>query len=238
MRDVLGALEPADMVAARIHAQVDDRAVPRRHVAAGRMHEIAVEHHHRAGRPFRRDDAAFGDEPGDCVVVDRPQRIAGGGEVVLGIDHAFFVAARNEHQRAVVFVHVVQKDGHVHRALGGHHVVVEPGAVVLVPLPHIAFKGHLAVDLELVHVELFAKQIFHGLNHAGVTRQFGKGLAVHVCCKVGAHRIAAFFTHVVGFTAFIKLGHCIGEGFGFFGCEEAGEEQITFAVELFELFGC
>ena len=88
---------------------------------------------------------------------------------MFGVDHAFFVAARNEHQGAIEFIHIVQKNRHVHGTLGGHHVVIEPSAIVLVPLPHITFKSHLAVDLELVHVKLLAKQVFNRLDHAGVS---------------------------------------------------------------------
>ena len=178
------------------------------------MDQAAVEQDHRASRSSGTDDAAFFvtralHQLGDECVVDRPKGITGGGEVMLGIDHAFFVASGDEHQRAIEFIDIVQKDSHVHRALGGHHVVVEPSAVILVPLPHITFKRHLAVDFELVHVEFFAKQIFHGLHHAGVARQFGKGLAVHVRSKVGPNRLAAFFAHVVSLLAAVQLWHGI-----------------------------
>ena len=124
---------------------------------------------------------------------------------MLGVDHAFFVAAGDEHQGAVEFIDVVQKDSYVHRALSGHHVVVEPSAIVLVPLPHITFKRHLAVDFELVHVEFFAKQFFDWFHHAGVARQFCKGFAVHVRSKVGPNRLAAFFAHVVSLLAAVQL---------------------------------
>ena len=118
------------------------------------MYQAAVEQDHRASRACGADDAAFFvtralNQLGDECVIYRPKGIAGGGEIVLGIDHAFFVAAGDEHQGAIEFIHIVQKYGHVHCALGGHHVVIEPGAVVLVPLPHITFKRHLAVDFEL-----------------------------------------------------------------------------------------
>ena len=136
---------------------------------------------------------------------------------MLGIYHALFVAAGDEHQGAVVLGHVVQKNGHVHRALGRHQVVIEPGAVVLVPLPNVALKSHLAVDLELVHVERLAQQVFHRFDHARVARQFGKGLAVHVRGKVGAHRVFAFFADVVVFAPAVDLGHSVAQRLRFFG---------------------
>ena len=76
-------------------------------------------------------------------------------------------------------------------------VVVEPGAVVLVPLPDVAVEGRLAVDLELVHVELVAEQALHRLDHARMARQPGERLAVQVRREVGAHRVAALLAHVV-----------------------------------------
>ena len=176
------------------------------------MDQAAVEQDHRASRPCGADDAAFFvtralHQLGDECIVYRPKGITGSGEVMLGIDHAFFVAAGDEHQGAIEFIDIVQKDSHVHRALGGHHVVIEPSAVILVPLPHIAFKSHLAVDFELVHVELFAKQFFDWFHHAWVARQFGKGFAVHVRSKVGPNRLAAFFAHVISLLAAVQLRH-------------------------------
>ena len=94
----------------------------------------------------------------------------------------------------------------------------------MVPLPHIAFKSHLAVDLELVHVELFAQQTLYRLNHARVAREFGKGFAVEVRGKVGAHRIPALLAHVVSLAPGIKFGYGLGQRTGFIGCEQAGEK--------------
>ena len=157
---------------------------------------------------------------------------------MLGRDHAALVAAGNEHQRAVVLVHVVQKNRHIHGPLSGHHVVVQPGAVVLVPLPDVALKRHLAVDLELVHVELLAQQRFHRLDHARVPRQRAELFAHHVRGKVGAHRVTAFFAHVEGIAPLVERGHCVEQVLGFLRRKKAGEEKITVAVKLFELFGC
>ena len=116
---------------------------------------------------------------------------------MLGFNHAFFVTAGDEHQRAVVLGHIIQKYRDVHCAFGRHMVIVQPGTVVLVPLPDVTLKGHLAVDFELVHVQLLTEQAFNRLNHARVPGQLGKRFAVHVGGKVGAHRVFAFFTHVV-----------------------------------------
>ena len=128
----------------------------------GRGSQMAgVKNDHRARRPLRRHDAALlatrtRHELRDERAVNSPKRVAGGGDVVLGTYHTTFVAAGNEHQWPVESVHIVEKDGHVHCTLGGHQVIVAPSAVILVPLSDVTFKSHLAVDLELVHIERLA----------------------------------------------------------------------------------
>ena len=93
----------------------------------------------------------------DQCVVDCPQRITGCSEIVLGLDDAFFMTAGDEHQGTIEGVHIIQENRNIHGTLGWHHVVVQPGAVILMPLPDVAFKRHLAVDLELMHVKLFTE---------------------------------------------------------------------------------
>src|SRR4051812_1865583 len=129
-------LEAADRVVAAVERQIDDPARPGCQVRARRVHEIAVEEQHRARRALGCDDPAFGDEPGDRLVVDRPQRIAGRGQVVPRFEAAALVALRNEHQRAVELVGLGEEQRDVHRLALGHLVVLMPGPVVLVPLPH------------------------------------------------------------------------------------------------------
>ena len=132
-----------------------------------------------------------------------------------GVDHALFVATRNEHQRAVELVHLVEKNRDIHRALSWHEVVVFPCAVVLMPLPHIALKRHLAVDFELVHVELFAEQVLNRLDHARMTPKASKRRAVHMRGEVGAHGVSSLFTYVVVLLPRVELGHGIGQRAGF-----------------------
>ena len=151
---------------------------------------------------------------------------------MLGRDDTALVAAGDEHQGAVVFVHIVQKNRHVHGALGGHHVVVQPSAVVLVPLPDVAFKSHLAVDLELVHVQLFTQQHFYRFDHARMAAQLAKRLAHHVRRKIGAHCIAAFFAHIESIPFGVELGHGVQQGLGFLRRKLTREKEITVTVEL------
>ena len=84
------------------------------------------------------------------------------------------------------------------------------------PLPDVALEGQLAVDLELVHVELFAEQVLHRLDHARMARELREGLAVQVRGEVGAHRVLAFLAHVVGLAPAVELGHGVVQGARFF----------------------
>ena len=125
VRDVVRPLETADMISAGVKAQINNRAIPWSEIAAGGMHKIAVKHHHGAGATFGRNDAAVIDEPCDRRVIDRPQRVACGCDVVSGLLAALTMRARNEHERSVELIHVFEKNGDVHRARFGHVVIVE-----------------------------------------------------------------------------------------------------------------
>ena len=126
--------------------------------------------------------------------------------VVLRVERALLVAARDEHQRAVELVHLVEEDRDVHGARLGHVVVVHPGAVVLVPLPDVAVEGGLAVDLELVHVDVFAEELHDRLDHARMARQRRERIAVQVRGEVGAHHVAGLLAHVLGAALRIERG--------------------------------
>ena len=101
-----------------------------------------------------------------------------------GVEHALLVAAGDEHQRAVELVHLVEEDRDVHRARLGHLVVVHPGAVVLVPLPDVAVEGLLAVDLELVHVDVFAEELPTGSTMRGWRASRANGALYRCAAKL------------------------------------------------------
>src|SRR4029453_8108216 len=88
MRDVARPLEATDVVGHRAEREVDADTVPRRQVGRRGVHQAAVEQDHRAGRTLGRDDAAPLYELADRLVVDRPEGIAGRGDVALGLQHA------------------------------------------------------------------------------------------------------------------------------------------------------
>src|SRR5262247_2496521 len=145
------------------------------------MHQAAVEQDHRASRAFGCYQTATLDQLTDSIVVNRPQRVAGGRDVVLGIEHAERMATWDKHQWAVELVDLVEKDRHIHGARLGHEVVILPGAIVLVPLPEVTLEGHLAIDLELVHVHRLTKDLHDRLDHTRMAGKSGKRLAIHVC---------------------------------------------------------
>ena len=130
------------------------------------------------------------------------------------------MAAGDEHQRAVELVHLVEEDRDVHRPRLGHLVVGAPGAVVLVPLPDVAVERRLAVDLELVHVDVLAEELLDRLDHARMAGELGEGIAVQVRREVGAHDVAGLLTHVLGPSLRIKRRHLVGEHLDLGGGEE------------------
>src|SRR5260221_2047474 len=232
VRDVTRALEAPDVVRDRAQRQIDADAVPRREVRGRGVHQAAVEQDHRSRRALRRDDAAALDQLADAVVVDHPERIAGGRRVVLRVEHAELVAAGDEHQRAVVLGHLVEEDRDVHRARFRHLVVGAPGAVVLVPLPDVAVERLLAVDLELVHVDVFAVDLPDRLDHARMARELGERSAVEMRREVGAHHVAGLLAHVLGPALLVERRHFVGQRLDFCRSEKRREEEIALAVEL------
>src|SRR6059058_6594944 len=114
---------------------------------------------------------------------------------MAGRQHAVPVAARDEHQRPVDRHDLVEKHRDVHRPRLGHAVVARPGAVILVPLPHVAVERRLGVDLELMHVELLAEQLLDRLDQARMRAEQAKALVVGMRGKGGARRPGFLLPH-------------------------------------------
>ena len=145
------------------------------------------------------------------------------------------MAARDEHQRTIELIDFIQEDSHVHGACLWHEVVGLPGTVVLVPLPEVTLEGHLAIDLELVHVYGLTKDLHDRLDHAWMARQPGEWLTVHVRGEVGAHRVAALLAHVLRPMLRVELGHLVNQDADLFRGEQTGKEEITVALKLLDL---
>ena len=88
MGDVFRPGRRADVVRNRVQRQIDDLARIGRDVAGRAVHQIAVEHQHAAGLAGRCDNAALLDQPRHGFLVQRPQRIRGGLEVVRRLEIA------------------------------------------------------------------------------------------------------------------------------------------------------
>ena len=183
------------------------------------------------GGPDRGHDAAPLGQLGDRRPIQRPQRIGGGGQVVPRLVHALAVAAGDEQQRPVGRAHLVEEHRDVHGQRLGHGVVALPGAVVLVPLPHLAVEGGLGVDLVLVHVDRAAEHLLDRPDQAGMAAQPAERLRVGVRGEGGARRTAALPPHLLAVHGVdrVRLGAqhrrlCRGE--------HLGQEQVAVPVEL------
>ena len=80
-------LVPRSQLAGDLKASHDLARVGR-DVAGRAVHQIAVEHQHAAGFSGRRDNAAFPDQPRHGFLVQRPQRVRSGSEVVCRLEVA------------------------------------------------------------------------------------------------------------------------------------------------------
>ena len=145
-------------------------------------------------------------EPGDRLVVERPQRVGGGRLVVAGGEHAVLVALGDEHQRPVDRHDLVEEHRDVHRARLGHAVVARPGAVILVPLPDLAVERRLGVDLELVHVDRLAEQLLDRLDQARVGAEEAERLVVGMGRERGARRAGLLAPDLLAVLAVDRLG--------------------------------
>src|SRR5471032_421851 len=236
--DMGRALEAADGVLHGIVGDVDDLAVPRRHVGWAAMDQRSMEENRRACRSLGRDDATLLHQLGDRVVVDHPQRIGRGGEVVLGLDRALLVALRNEPQRAVEFVHLVDEHREVHGPRLGHVIIGFPGAIVLMPLPDVAVERGLSVDLELMDVGLVLEELLGRLDEAGTVDQRLEHRMIGVHGEGGAHHVAGLLAHILFAALLEDAGDLRLQDRRFLGREVVREEEIAFLVEVLELLLC
>src|SRR5207245_4522838 len=79
---------------------------------------------------------------------------------------------------------------------------------------------------------LFAEQLRHRLYHAGVARQLGERVAIHVRCEIGTHHIAGLLADILWPALSVEPRNLVGENFDFFRLEQAGKEEIALAIEL------
>jgi hypothetical protein len=68
-----------------------------------------------------------------------------------------------------------------------------------------------------------AEELHRGLDHARVARQAREGRAVHVRGEIGAHRVAAFFAHVLRAVLGIQRRHLVKKASHLLWREQARE---------------
>ncbi len=237
VRDPFLAGEPGDVVGDRAKRQVDNGARIRRDVRRAGMHQVAMEHHHRARLAGGGDDTAFIHQLRHRLVVQRPERVGGGFQIVAGVERAVLVAFRDEHQRAVDRHYLVEEDGDVHRPRFRHAVVARPGAVILVPLPDRAFEGGLRVHLELVHVDVFAEELADRLDQARMGAEQSKGLVIGMGGEGGARRAGRLAPDLFA-VGRVDLPRLVAQRLDLGLGKTVREEQVTLFVELGQLVVC
>jgi hypothetical protein len=132
--------------------------------------------------------------------------------------------------------HLVEEHRDVHGAGLGHAIVALPSAVVLVPLPQLAVKGRLGVDLELVHVDRLAEQLLQRPDEARVAAEQAERLVIGVRRERRARRAGGLAPHLLAVRVVDRFGLGAQQRHLLLG-EAAGQHQIAQLVELLELLG-
>ena len=201
------------------------------------MHQCAVKEKARARRTLGRRDAAPFNQPRHGVLVQGPKWVRRCLNVMTGVQYAALMAFRYDIKRPIKFVHSVQKDGQIHGPGLGHVVVALPDAVVLVPLPDIAVKGSLAVQLELMNIDIAAQQLPGRFQDPGVADKAAIDIVVGMGGKGGAHHVAALLPHDLG-AAFGKYRRDFAfQDRQFLHVEQVRDKDETFILELPDLLG-
>jgi hypothetical protein len=102
-------------------------------------------------------------------------------------------------------------------------------------LPDVAVEGALAVDLELMHVEVFAKELRNRLDHPRVASQFGERLVDQVAREDGAHGIRILLPNDLRPMLPIDAWYLVQQDPHFLRREEGGEEEVAVPVEVLQL---
>src|SRR3954470_1560305 len=156
---------------------------------------------------------------------------------MTGGESAVLVALRNQHQRAVDRQHLVEEDRDVHRARLRHAVVARPGAVVLVPLPDVAFERRLGVDLELVNIDAFAEQLLQWLYEPRVMGHQPEGFIIGMRGKCGARRARLLAPDLPAVGPENAVGFAAQDRDFVFG-ETVRKEYVALLVEGLDLLRC
>jgi hypothetical protein len=86
-----------------------------------------------------------------------------------------------------------------------------------------------------MHVDVLAEELADRFHHARMASELGEGIAVQVRGEIGAHRLAGLLAHVFRAPLRVQARHLLVQDPDLLAAEEAGEKQVTFAIELREL---
>src|SRR5665213_248406 len=109
-----------------------------------------------------------------------------------------------------------------------------PSSRFQVPLPDVAGEGGFCVDLVLVHVDLFAEDLLHRIDHARVGAEQPERLVVEMGGKGGARR-AALLAPYLGALGVVDALRLARQQRHFLGAEQFRQEQPALAVEVVDL---
>ena len=147
-----------------------------------------------------------------------------------------FVAFRNEHKRPVERQDLVQEHRDVHRARLRHAVVARPGAVILMPLPHVAFESGLGIELELVDVDVLAEDLPHRLDQPRVPGEESEYIAEGMRGEGRSRRAGFFPPDLLPVERKDALGF-VAQKRDLFLAETIREEEKTLLFKFADLFG-
>ena len=104
------------------------------------------------------------------------------------------------------------------------------------PLPDVALEGRFGIELELMHVDLFAEQLAQRLDHPRMAGEQAERLVEGVRGKGGARRAGLLAPHFLAVEFQDRLG-IVAQQRDFFLAKTVREEQIALLVEFFQLTG-
>ena len=139
-------------------------------------------------------------------------------------------------QRAVDRHHLVEEHGDVHGPRLRHAVVARPGAVVLMPLPDVAFEGRLGIELELMDVNILAEILPQRFDQPRMAAEQTKHFVERVSGECRARRAGLLAPDLLAVEFQDRFGVVAQQRDLILG-KAVREEQIALLVELFLLAG-
>ena len=141
----------------------------------------------RTTRPGSRDHAMFLDRRCHRGLINHPQRVAGGRGIKMRSVCTYRMGARNKPQWAIKFTHLIQKHMQVKCQGFRYTVFFMVRGKVVVPLPHLARKSRLNVNLNLLNIKRLRAHLKRRVHQPRVAHQCRKALITQMQPHRGAH---------------------------------------------------